>query len=183
MSQIFKTLTSGGPIPPIIPTSFVTNVNSPAIPVANVLDVFGGQIITNNDKGVQTDGSSGSNVLTIQLTNRTTALLTTPAAALTTIITFALGAVPATFYVYGNVQAFNSSTPAGASYGYAGAVRTDGATATLITAAYHDEFEEPALATADIFLAVSGNNALLQVQGVAGLSINWNSILEYRMVT
>jgi len=86
-------------------------------------------------------------------------------------------------YFNGSVQAFNSSTPAGASYGYSGAVRTDGASATLISAAYHDEFEEPALATADVFLAVSGNNALLQVQGVAATSINWNSLLEYRKVT
>jgi len=181
MSQIIKNLASG-PVPPPVATSYVTDVNSPAIPAANILDVFGGQTTTNNDKGVQTDGSSGSNILTVQLTNRTTSTVTTADATLTTIITFPLGATPATFYFNGNVQAFNSSTPAGASYGYSGAVRTDGASATLISAAYHDEFEEPALATADIFLAVSGNNALLQVQGVAATSINWNSLLEYRMV-
>lgn len=42
MSQITKVLTSGGPIPPIIPTSFLLDDGNSAVPAANVLEVLGG---------------------------------------------------------------------------------------------------------------------------------------------
>lgn len=41
MSQIIKTLTSGGPIPPIIPTSFLLDDGNSAVPAANVIQVHG----------------------------------------------------------------------------------------------------------------------------------------------
>lgn len=180
MSQAGIISTSGGPSPPDVPTDFVTDSGT-ATPAANILNVLGIDDTIDIDNGIRTTGSG--NTLNVVLTNRATGTVTTPADALTTIITLPLGATPATYMVYGNVQAFNSSTPAGGSYAFAGAVRTDGASATLISAAYHDEFEEAALALSDIFLNVSGNNALLQVQGDPALSINWNSLLEFRMVT
>lgn len=42
MSQITKTLTSGGPIPPVIPTSFLLDDGNSAVPAANILQVLGG---------------------------------------------------------------------------------------------------------------------------------------------
>lgn len=57
MSQIFKPLTSGGPIPPNIPTSFVTN-NGTAVPAANILNVLGGN-------GATTSGSGNTVTVTV----------------------------------------------------------------------------------------------------------------------
>ena len=182
MSQAGIISTTSGPVPPTVATTYVTDVNSPAIPAANILDVFGGDTSSNNDNGIQTDGSSGSNVLTVQLTNRQTGSVTTADATLTTIITFPLGATPGTFYIYGNIQAFSAAGPSSGSYSFSGGYRTDGATATEVGTEFHDQFEDLALITSDIFLNTSGNNVLVQVQGVAATSINWSSLIEYRRV-
>lgn len=184
MSQAGSFVQNGaGPIPPDVPTTFVTDVNSPAFPALNILNVPGGDVITNNDNGIQTDGSSGGNTLTVQLTNRQTGTVTTANAVLTTIQTFALGATPATFYIYGNVQAFEGVTPSGGAFSFSGGYRTDGAAAVELGTEFHDDFKSAALLTADVFLNVSANNVLVQVQGVAGLTIDWNSLLEYRSVS
>ncbi len=60
MSQITKTLTSGGPIPPNIPTQFTTDTGIPVIPQANNVNVFGGS-------GVQTVGTLGT--ITVNVIN------------------------------------------------------------------------------------------------------------------
>jgi len=57
MSQIYKPLTSGGPLPPAIPTSFVTD-NGVAIPSANILNVVGGN-------GTTTSGSGNTVTITV----------------------------------------------------------------------------------------------------------------------
>ncbi len=58
MSQIIKPLTSSGPIPPIIPTSFVTDSGT-AVPAANILNVLGGT-------GATTSGSGNTVTVTIK---------------------------------------------------------------------------------------------------------------------
>jgi hypothetical protein len=58
LSQIYKILTSSGPIPSNIPTSFVTNSGT-AVPLANVLNILG-------TAGTSTSGSG--NTVTIKVT-------------------------------------------------------------------------------------------------------------------
>lgn len=189
MSQVYKNLASG-PVPPVVATSYTTDVrdnstNSPgtAIPASNNLDILGRDTNQQNDNGIRTDADpNNGDFIYVELTNRQTATITTTDDTLTTIQTFSLGATAGTFYFYGNVQAFNSTTPASGAYSYSGGFRTDGITATELGIELHDEFEDPSFVTADIFLSASGNNVLLQVQGVAATSINWNSLLEYRRV-
>lgn len=181
MSQLYKNL-AAGPVPPGVPTSFVTDVNSPAIPAANILIEIGGQTTANNDKGVRTDGSSGSNTLTVQLTNRQTATVTTSDATPTTILTFALPAIAGTYYVYGNVQAFTLTGPAGGAYSFSGGYITSGASSTELGTEFHDTFQSASLITSDISLSPSGNNVLVTVTGVVGLTIDWNALLEFRQV-
>lgn len=179
MSQIYKQLTSGGPIPPEIPTSFVTDSGT-AVPIANVLDVFGGSTTANNTNGIQTTGAT--NVVTIQLTNRLTGTVTTSNATPTTVITFALGATPGVYTFAGDITAFDVTDTAGASYGITSGIRTTGAAATELGTQFNTNFEEAAMVTADVDVTVSGNNVIFQVTGIAAKTIDWDAFFTYRFV-
>lgn len=74
MSQIYKPLTSGGPIPPNIPTTFTTDSGS-ATPAANILNVLGDDTIANDTDGLTT--SAAGNTVTVLLTNRISLSATT----------------------------------------------------------------------------------------------------------
>jgi len=183
MSQIFKPTSGGTPvIPPDVPEVFQTDVNSPAIPAANILKVFGGQTSINNLLGVQTDGSSGSNTLTVQLTNRLQGAISTIDATPTTIITFGLGVTPAVFTLDGFVSGLNNTVASGGGYFFSAAVRTDGAAATDLGNEFTSIFEEAAMAAADITVGVSGNNLIIQVIGIAATAIDWLAQATYSRV-
>src|SRR6478736_5725363 len=100
-------------VPPDVPEVFPTDVNSPAIPAANILNVFGGDTRSDNDFGIRTDGSSGSNTLTVQLTNRVRGTVTTTDATPTPVITDVLTATPGVYEITGTVVAYNLTDTAG----------------------------------------------------------------------
>jgi len=179
VSQIYKSLVSG-PVPPAVPTSFPTD-NGTAVPVANVLNVLTNDTVSNFDNGI-TDTGSG-NTITIFNTNRQTGTVTTTDDTVTTIITFVMDATPGTYYVYGNIQAYDITTPSSAAYSFSGGYRSDGVSGTELGTEFHDTFQDFILNTSDITLTTSGNNILVQVQGVIGLTIHWNALLEYRRVS
>jgi hypothetical protein len=180
LSQIYKSL-AAGPVPPTVPTSFVTDINSPAVPAANILNVPGGSVTTNNNNGIQTDGSSGSNTLTVELTNRITGSVTTTDASLVTLASFALGAVPAVYTLSIEIACFNVTSVDGDGYFIQGSVRTTGAAAVLC--GMPDKFiSEEVIDTADANLIVSGNNAVIQVNGIVGITHDWRTVATYVQV-
>lgn len=180
MSQIYKSLASG-PVPPTVPTSFVTDINSPAIPAANILNEIGGSVTTNNNNGLQTDGSSGSNTLTIQLTNRITGSVTTTDATPTTLATFSLGATPAVFTFDIQIACFNATAINGDGYFISGSARTDGVTATLCGTPDKIVNEE-VVDTSDANMVVSGNSVVVQVTGIAANTHRWRTVATYVQV-
>lgn len=189
MSQIYKTLTSGGPIPPNIPTSFVTDSGT-VVPAANVVNINGGTSTVNNSNGIKVIANpNGSNNEVIQLTNRATGSVTTTGAISANVITLALGAVPGVYTFDISVAGFANAgigSPLGCGFTIVGSVRTTGAAAILIPTQVVDHFEEGTLGTAPqvtSVLSVSGNNALVTVtgksDGVAGFVIDWVATLTY----
>ena len=171
MSQAGPLGPTSTPIPPTVPTSFVTDVNSPAIPAGNVLTEIGGSTTANNSNGVQTNGGSGSSTLTIQLTNRYSQTTTT-VGAVNSVMTI-LTALPAGTYVLDmSVAAFATAGGTdGNGYTIVGAVRSTGAAATLIPGQQKDSFEETVGANA--VLGVSGNTITVTVTGVVALTFDW----------
>lgn len=184
MSQAGIINTSSGPVPPTVATTYVTDVNSPAIPAANILNVLGNDTTANNANGLQTDGSSGSNTLTVQLTNRLQGTTSTVGLTNSDIITFSLGATPAAFKFHFEVTAFESTTPAGLGYSIEASARTTGAAATIISTPDADEDEDVVLENeADWSVVASGNNVILRVTGVTGFTLNWSAVGYYIMVS
>lgn len=183
MSQAGDISAIAGPVPPAVPTQFTTDVLSPSIPVANNLNVRGGQSSDNTNFGIQTSGGSGSDTLTIQLTNRVTGTLTTNDNTFRTIISFPLGSVPGVYKAEGDITAYNTTIGAGSSYGYAVAARTDGTNGFELGAEDKGIFEEPTMSGCDFQASVVGNNAILEVKGIGTDVIHWSAIFTYRFVS
>ena len=180
MSQIYKTIASG-PIPPSIPTTFVTDINSPAVPALNILNVFGNDTTDNNANGIQTDGSSGSNTLTVQLTNRLTGTGTTVGATTDTLFSIALSGTASSYFFVIDVVGFDGTTPSATGYLISGTARTDGVTATVVGTS-ETYSEDAILVASDVDLIAVGNSVTLVVTGVAGVTLNWNCVGTYVMV-
>lgn len=178
MSQIYKSSVSSPP-PPTVATTYVTEDGN-AVPAANILNVLATDTNIDNEEGIDTIGSG--NTVTVRLTNRVRGTITTTDATPTTLISLPLGATPGVYVIEGNLVAFNVTDTAGGSYSFAGSARTTGAAAVEIATEDKSIFEEAAMATADFTYGVTGNNAFLEVIGIAGKTINWSGLFTYQFV-
>lgn len=149
-------------------------------PTAGNWNIYAGETNVNNDAGIQTSGSGST--LTVQLTNRITGTVTTTDATPTTLVSVPLGAVAGVYLATGDVTAYNVTDAAGAAYTYEGAATTDGVSATEIGVEQRNQFEQAAMASADFTFGVSGNNAFVEVVGIAGKEIHWSCLFNYRFV-
>ena len=164
---------------PAIPTQFTTDFQADqvtpvghAIPVANNLNVLGGDgIIT------YVDPNNGDNLF-IKVQNGFTDQAQTIGAVTADITTIPL-TTAGTYTFEVRVAAWESTGPNGAGYSLNGVTRTDGVTATLIGDSDGFEHSDTALDDADVNIIVSGNNAIVRVLGVAGLTINWGAFTVY----
>lgn len=178
MSQIFKPSTGGGGGGSDV--IFITDSGT-AETIASTIDILTSDTTANNANGILSTGSS--NVVTILLTNRLQGTSQTIGAVTSNIVTFSLGATPATYVIESNFCAFEPTTPAGAGYSVFGTVRTDGTTAFLVGTPDKITNEDTALIACDVAYVVSGNNVILQSLGATGLTIDWSVVGYYVKVT
>lgn len=184
MSQFFLN-TISGPIPPSVATSYVTDINSPSIPVVNVENIIGGSVATSNDKGIQTDGSSGSNTITVELTNRIFGSTTTSdgAGQSQSFSTFPLGAVAGTYIFDANIVAYNVTDSTSATYKVSISRRTTGAADVGIQTDTFTAKEEGTMSGVIVTIATAGNNFSVNVTGLAGKVIDWKAVSTYVFVS
>lgn len=183
MSQAGILNITSGSLPPTVPTSFTTDSGT-AVPALNILSLTAIDSSTNNDNGIFTQANPNlSKFLQVVLSNRATGQITTSDATVTTIITLPLGATPGVFTIFGYTTGFIPASSQGGSYDFVISVKTDGVTATEIGSEFAITFEDALMGPSDISSSTSGNNLLVEVVGVAGLTINWDSKFEYRRVT
>lgn len=182
MSQIYKALTSG-PVPADVATSFVTDDATTAIPALNILNVLTDQSNTNKDSGLLSvaDPDNGDN-LYIKLSNRATSQIQTTDATETLLLSLELGVGDGTYIAEGNLIAYNSTDDLSAAYTFIGAARSSGGAATEIGIENKNIWEEGTMSGLDFTVEVSGNNLIVNVEGLAGKTIDWNGILTYRYI-
>lgn len=182
MSQVFKPLTSSGPIPPTIPTAFITD-DGTAIPAANILNVNGLDSIENNNNGILTRADPNlSNNLQVILSNRIVITTTTSDGAGQTQIINVLTPPISTGLTFkmrvNGYDSTNNETSGGELVG-AGRVSAGG---VLVIIGTNDTFlqEDVALNTTN-WDVVDNASPILQAtfSGIAGRTIDWVALFEY----
>jgi len=147
------------------------------------INVVGGTLSTGVGGGITTVGNLSANTLTLSLTSYSSQTVTTTDATPNNSMTIALGAVPGVYTFDINVSAFDVTDTAGAGYSLFGTIRTTGAAAVLVGVPDKIINQEAAMATSNVILTVSGNNAVIQVTGVAAKTIDWKAITFYTFVS
>jgi hypothetical protein len=181
VSQGGELNSAGLPVPPTVATSYVTDAGT-AVPVANVLNVVtpGG-----GTQGIAT--SAAGNTITITVAEKSvTGTVETIGAVTLPIITFPLGAIPGVYTFDALVSGFadaGPNSPLGAGFTIVGAVRTTGAAGVLIPTQVPDHFEEGDMMASSALFAVSGNNLLLNVTGVAAYTIDWTASMTFNFAS
>lgn len=171
MSQAGDISATSGPVPPAVPTQFTTD-DGTAIPSANNLNVLGGSgIVTSANPDLSSN-------LFISVQNSFTDQAETIGATTADITTVPL-TVAGTYTFECRVAAWTSTGPAGAGFAINGVIRSDGVTATLIGDSDGFFHSDASLDSADVNIIASGNDAIIRVTGVAGLTIEWGAFTVY----
>jgi hypothetical protein len=176
---------SGSSGPPAGEIEFDTDAASPAISAAGVIIFTGGSTSLSTAAGIQTSGSTGGNTMSVELTNRVTGTVTTTNATPTSLAIFALSPTPGVYNFDLSIAAFDVTDSAGAGWAIFGTVRSDGTDTFLVEAPDKITNQEAATLATDANLLAGGvgvNQAIVQVTGIAGKTINWKLVGTYVVV-
>ncbi len=192
MSNIYKPLTSSGPIPPIIPTEFETQ-DGTAVPSANVLIIDAFESTENNINGITSKGGAAAgnppgsgltNEVSLYFTNRITGTATTTDGTTpVNVFIFPLGATPGTYVFTSKLTVFNITDGKSAGYASQAVVRTDGATGVLLGTGNYLISEEAGMEALDLANDVTANTLRLDAIGLAGKTIHYLALTEFIFVS
>lgn len=182
MSQIYKPLTSSGPIPPIIPTQFTADDATVAIPSANNLNVLSRDTTDNNANGVQTTVDANlSNNLYVELTNRSRVTATTSdGGGQTQTVTIFTPTVSTALEFSASFIGYDSANNEIAGGSMEGiAKRSAGGTTAIVGTNDTLDESDAGLAAVDWDIVTDGTLIQAQFVGIAGRSIAWSAVFLY----
>lgn len=181
MSQAGDISSISGPVPPAVPTSFVTDSGT-AIPALNILNLKALDSTTNNENGIFTRANPNlSNNLEVVISNRIQGTVSTVGAVTSNIITFT-PTVIGTYAIECRISAYNTTSSLGSGYSLFGTARFDGVNSNLCGTPDKIENEEGSMSSANISMTVSGANILISGIGYAAQTINWSAVGLYTFV-
>jgi hypothetical protein len=185
LSQIYKPLTSSGPIPPIIPTQFTADDGNIAIPAANNLNVFSRDTIENNANGIQTTADpNASDNLFVEFTNRISiTAVTSDGGGQTQTVTLFTPANATAVNFECNFIGYDLVNNEAAGGDQQGLARKSAG--TVVVVGTNDSFDQSdlALATVDWNVIASGGDLVAEFVGVAGRTINWTATFSYNQTS
>jgi hypothetical protein len=179
VSQAGQINSAAGPVPPTVPTSFVTD-NGTAIPAANILNVNGGSgIVTSANPNL-------SNNLLISIQNSSTdTTVTSDILGQTRTLTTIVATNPGSYLVEARISAFEPATQLSAGFSLFALINSTGGVATVETdtdkiAHVMSGLKPPVTATeVDVNVLGSGGNIIIQVVGIVGKTIDWGGFTAY----
>lgn len=187
MSQIFKPLTSSGPIPPNIPTTFNTQNGTPpvadgsATPALNIIIFAETSLATNTKDGFQVAASG--NTVTYSLTNRFDGSVNTADATPTTVASLDLSTIGTGVFTFDvQIAGFDVTDNEGLGYAIFGTIKNIGGVLSVIGTPdkINNEDTLPVnITAADANLTVSGTSAIVQVTGIAAKDIHWRAVATF----
>lgn len=140
-------------------------------------------IVGSSTSGITFAGNPATSTLTASLNSYSSQTVTTTDATPNSSMTIALGSTPGVYTFDINISAFDTTDIAGAGFSLFGTVRTTGSAGTLVGVPDKIVNQEAAMSTSDATITVSGNNAVIQVTGVASKTIDWRAITFYTFVS
>lgn len=184
MSQAGIISSTTAPVPPAVPTSFVTQ-NGTAVPALNILIVNANDSTENNVNGIISKGgvvgTGTSNEMDLILTNRLQGNVTTAGAVTSPIVTFTPTAI-GTYSLEVRIAAYNTTSLLGAGYSMFAAIRFDGVNSNLCGTPDRIVNEEGAMSSANATITVSTANILINGVGYGVDNINWSAVGLYTYV-
>jgi hypothetical protein len=171
MSQFFQGTINSGNLPPEVPTSFVTD-DGTGIPAAHILNVLGGS-------GIETYVDPDlSNNLFIKVQNSTTntgQTINNQTINLSTIDCSVAG----TYFFTTQVSTYDVLGLEAAGGQLYTTVRSTGGVVTVIDDTDAIAHRTSGLPDIDYQIVSSGTNAILQVTGQTGFTLDWGAITIY----
>lgn len=152
-----------------------------ATPVAGVINLLGDSNSDNVTEGVTT--SASGNTVTVLLTNRIEGSNTTVGATTETVNSYNLPASAGSYQVFTQISGYESTGPGYAGITIQGCIGTDGAATSVIGVPTINYTTSASLGAIVAELSVSGNQLMVDVTGVAGLTIDWVALTHFTVAS
>lgn len=133
--------------------------------------------------GITIVGDPSTNTLTANLNNYSNQTVTTTNATPNNTIVLPLGSTPGVYTLDVNVSAFNVTDTLGAGFSVFSSVRTTGSAAVLIDNSDLISNTEGDMSGTNCTVQVTGNDAVIQLTGLASKTIDWRAIIFYTFVS